>query len=424
MIHLPSNPLWCLLLVFSVQSALKRMSEAVSLLSPFRRERVLKLALASFAWALLFLPPQASAASPEGGQTAEKHLRQAARSIVAAATESVPHAASDEEAIQRIHLSLEALRLIGQLSEADMEPEVTNLLDSLQKVARPTVAEAIIQMRLARHIRHWKDLSANQRQAALDRFVADVKQNGLTTGHADLLMRVADILENANDQKLAAVTITELLPAFRESPEGSVNRRAPWMEGIARRLELVGRPLEIEGTLLDGSQLDWQSYRGKVVLVDFFANWCEVCRAEVPMILATHRAYRDKGFEVIGISMDDQRSRAEAYRQQTGFRFPTLFSDDPKASGRDHPMGLKYGVTALPRAILVDKDGIVVDTVARGPRLARRLRELLGPPSSPIQDGRLGAVDNADFEESASEPSGVVPARFETEASTAAAPEK
>jgi peroxiredoxin len=97
--------------------------------------------------------------------------------------------------------------------------------------------------------------------------------------------------------------------------------------------------------------------------------------------LANYEAYKDKGFEVLGINMDERREGAEAYMQQTGFQFPTLFSDDPNATGWDHPMGRRYGVTAIPRAILVNKDGVIVSAEARGPELGEQLARLLGPPA-------------------------------------------
>jgi thiol-disulfide isomerase/thioredoxin len=228
-----------------------------------------------------------------------------------------------------------------------------------------------------------------------------VQQVGLTRELADLIMRLADVLERSGEYELAREAINELLPAFRESQEPQVNRRAPLLEGMVRRLP--GNKLELEGTLLGGEALDWDSFRGKVVLVDFFASWCGPCRAEVPNVLENHRAYRDKGFEVVGVSMDKNRAAAEAYVEQAGLKFPILFSDDPEATGWDHPMGRKYGVTALPRVILVDQDGVIVSTMARGPNLGALLRELLGEPSPPKDD----------LSESAEPDSAVKPASLE-----------
>jgi len=303
------------------------------------------------------------------------------------------------------------------LGASDIDVKAAKLLDDVQAKASPDAAEVIVRMRLARELQQWSKLSAAEREKAINRFVSDVQAEGLTPGHADLLLRLTDNLEMGGQGKLAASALTTLLPAFKSSSEPSVQRRAPLMEGIVRRLDLVGKPFELEGTLLDGSEFDWNSYRGKVVLVDFFANWCGVCREEVPIVLQAHRAYKDRGFEVVGVSLDKQPQLAEMYRQETGFEFPTLFSNDPRAMEWKSPMATKYGVTSLPRAILVDQEGKVVATVARGERLFQHLRELLGPPANGL--GGLGEVNGAPGGESEGD-SDVVPAGFEESAESQA----
>lgn len=355
---------------------------------------------------------QAGAKEP-GGNEVQAHLEQAANSIIAAATQSIANAESDEQAINRTHLSMEALRVIGLLGGRDAESQTEKLLDDLQGSAKPAVAEAIIQMRLGRQLRQWNQLDAAARGQAIDRFVADVKQNGLTRAHADLLMKLSDMLERSEQGELASKAIGELLPIFDASSDPQVQRRAPLLEGVVRRMP--GNQLELEGKLLDGSEFDWESLRGKVVLVDFFASWCGPCRAEVPNILANYRAYGDKGFTVVGVNMDKDRDAAEGYVQQAGFDFPVLFGDDPDATGWDHPMGRKYGVTALPRVILVDEEGVIVHTEARGPKLASLLQEMLGAPVGSSR-GDTTSTDAPAAEQGLDAESDVAPAAFEEDA--------
>jgi hypothetical protein len=111
---------------------------------------------------------------------------------------------------------------------------------------------------------------------------------------------------------------------------------------------------------------------------------------------------------VVGVSVDKQRQLAEMYRKETGFQFPTLFSDDPRAMEWKNPNAVRYGVTSLPRAILVDQNGVVVETVARGERLFQHLHELLGPPGGSIGGGIGGAGQSSDGDDGS-----VVPTSFD-----------
>jgi thiol-disulfide isomerase/thioredoxin len=363
---------------------------------------------------------QAIAEQPAAGNDMQANLDQAAEAIVAAAKQGVHASQSEDEVLSRTDLSVEALRLLGELGADKADALAGQLLDDVQTSGSPAVKEVVIRMRLARELQRWSQLTRSEREKAVNRFVSDVNSEGLTPSHADLITRLSDNLEMSGQADLARDAVSALLPAFQKSSEPVIQRRTPLMEGVVRRLDIIGKPLELEGTLLDGAEFDWAAYRGKVVLVDFFANWCGVCREEVPTILQVYRAYKDKGFEVVGVSLDRSPALADAYRRQTGFQFPTIFSSDPQTMEWKNPLAVKYGVTALPRAILVDQQGNVVDTIARGPRLVQHLRELLGPGGASL-GGRVGEVGDGATGEFGEE-TGVVPTGFEEQGGVEAAP--
>ncbi|MCA9219743.1 MAG: TlpA family protein disulfide reductase, partial [Planctomycetales bacterium] len=80
-----------------------------------------------------------------------------------------------------------------------------------------------------------------------------------------------------------------------------------------KRLGLLGKPFAVTGTTMSGEPLDTASLEGKVVLVDFWATWCGPCRAEFPNMKEAYAKYKDKGFEIIGVNLDDTKQQAAAY---------------------------------------------------------------------------------------------------------------
>jgi thiol-disulfide isomerase/thioredoxin len=113
-------------------------------------------------------------------------------------------------------------------------------------------------------------------------------------------------------------------------------------------------------TDVNGRAVDVSKLRGKVVLVDFWATWCPPCREEVPHVVEAYKKLHDKGFEIVGISLDQSKASLLAYTKQHGMVWPQYFGED----GGQEIAG-KFGVDAIPSMWLLDKQGKVVTKEAR-----------------------------------------------------------
>jgi peroxiredoxin len=126
-------------------------------------------------------------------------------------------------------------------------------------------------------------------------------------------------------------------------------------------------------TATDGTVVDLSAYRGKVVLVDFWATWCGPCVAELPHVKEAYSKYHAQGFEVIGISLDSQAEQLAAFTKERQMPWPQLFD----GKGFEGKVPQAYGIWRLPSTFLLNRDGKIAAKGLRGDALAKKVAELL-----------------------------------------------
>lgn len=118
---------------------------------------------------------------------------------------------------------------------------------------------------------------------------------------------------------------------------------------------------------LDGQPVNLTQYLGKVLLVDFWATWCPPCVAEMPHVIEVYEEFHDKGFEIVGISLDKKKEALEAFIKERGMDWPQYFD----GKGWDNELSNKYGVSSIPATFLIGPEGTIIATDLRGDELRK-----------------------------------------------------
>lgn len=113
--------------------------------------------------------------------------------------------------------------------------------------------------------------------------------------------------------------------------------------------------------------------RGKVVLIDFWASWCRPCRMENPNVVRMYKKYKDQGFEIFSVSLDNSRDKWLQAIADDGLVWENHVSD---LKGWSSSGGRLYGISSIPATVLVDRDGKVLARNLRGQELEQRLMQL------------------------------------------------
>jgi len=184
----------------------------------------------------------------------------------------------------------------------------------------------------------------------------------------------------AEKNGVTAEQFVKELVEFIQSPQCT----SSWKESAVTELEkmlrlAVGADPKLYGRTLDDSEFNWESLRGKYVLINFTATWCGPCKMEIPGMQEAYKKYKDKGFEIVSIYIWERGDdpAAAVKKSVANDKLPgIILSETLTVNSGQSGQGEFYVTGGVPTMVLVDKEGRIIMTQARGEALQTKLAEI------------------------------------------------
>jgi thiol-disulfide isomerase/thioredoxin len=223
-------------------------------------------------------------------------------------------------------------------------------------------------------------LLSSEKKAELEKQYND-KDNMITNEIYDFVKgnignQIGVYFLSKNYYRFSADQLNELVPSI--DPKYKSIDRIQRIETVAKALvaTAVGKAFtDVKGKTPEGKDAALADYagKGKYVLVDFWASWCPPCRAEMPKVVELYKQYKDKGLEIVGISLDKTNEDWVKGIKKLNITWPQI--SDLKYW--DSELAAAYGVSSIPHMMLLDKDGKILARGINAEEAAKQLEELL-----------------------------------------------
>ncbi|MBR0237937.1 MAG: TlpA family protein disulfide reductase [Thermoguttaceae bacterium] len=306
---------------------------------------------------------------------------------------------SNEELLKFVEQKINLLPTYCQITGSNQDDEMTALSNQLRQIGRPDIADALDEKIFNDKVKKSvKENDAETFGKLFDVVNEQVQKAGkdITPELAFKATKIALAARDVKGYKLEDGLLKKYVEQFASSSNPDVQYISTQMElqilfdaGEEKMFALPGNEILFSGTFIDGTKFNPEDYKGKVLLIEVWATWCPPCCEEQTVVRDAYAKYHDKGFEVIGISCDDENDLDgfKEFLDTYKFTWKQMFENKAvipgmkTVTGQPVPFNKYYGIYKIPRPILIGKDGKVITVNARGPELERRLKEIYGDGS-------------------------------------------
>jgi len=202
--------------------------------------------------------------------------------------------------------------------------------------------------------------------ANLEKFVKSYP-DGADTAEALLQLGMAQELAGQDEEAKKWYSV-----AVKRFPDASPAKKAA---GAARRLDSVGHRIKLAGKTLGGQQLDLDKLQGRVILIDYWATWCEPCKEDFESLKQLYAKYGRNGFAIVGVNLDSTEADAVAYLKQNRLPWPHLY----EPGGLEGRFANEMGILTLPTRLLIDANGKVVNRNIHATQIEDEVKKLIDP---------------------------------------------
>ena len=264
--------------------------------------------------------------------------------------------ASDAQLLAATEYKLAAIHHQACAGDEAADKQLAELAKQLHADPRPRLAHEAKFLMLETKVLQARDLPVVQIPPLLKEVLDFSASEKMTAKHLRLASSTVALINKIENGDEREKYFSQFGALFAKSSDKQLARygRKLAEKPETSESDLIGQPLELAGSTAKGNPFPWESYRGKVVIVDFWATWCGPCRKEMPHMKELYERLHAKGLEVVGVSLDQDEGALADYLAENQIPWETLAGDGVQELAK------KYGVRGIPSLMLVDKQGKII----------------------------------------------------------------